>query len=78
VLNIVRHEVEVHCPADAIPEFFDIDLSGKKIGDSIHISEVTLPKGVTPVIDRDFTIATIVAPAAGVENAVEAEGDAEA
>ncbi|ACE92132.1 50S ribosomal protein L25 [Rhizobium phaseoli] len=78
VLNIVRHEVEVHCPADAIPEFFDIDLSGKKIGDSIHISEVTLPKGVTPVIDRDFTIATIVAPAAGVESAVEAEGDAEA
>ncbi|SCB57184.1 LSU ribosomal protein L25P [Rhizobium aethiopicum] len=79
VLNIVRHQVEVHCPADAIPEFFDIDLSGKKIGDSIHISEVTLPKGVTPVIDRDFTIATIVAPAAGVdESAAEAEGEAEA
>ncbi|MBX4925184.1 large subunit ribosomal protein L25 [Rhizobium binae] len=79
VLNIVRHEVEVHCPADAIPEFFSIDLSGKKIGDSIHISEVTLPKGVTPVIDRDFTIATIVAPAGGVdESAVEGEGEAEA
>ncbi len=79
VLNIVRHQVEVHCPADAIPEFFDIDLSGKKIGDSIHISEVTLPKGVTPVIDRDFTIATIVAPAAGVdESAAEAEGETEA
>ncbi|ABC91792.1 50S ribosomal protein L25 [Rhizobium etli CFN 42] len=79
VLNIVRHEVEVHCPADAIPEFFNIDLSGKKIGDSIHISEVTLPKSVTPVIDRDFTIATIVAPAGGVdESAAEAEGEAEA
>ncbi|MBX4955480.1 50S ribosomal protein L25/general stress protein Ctc [Rhizobium lentis] len=79
VLNIVRHEIEVHCPADAIPEFFNIDLSGKKIGDSIHISEVTLPKGVTTVIDRDFTIATIVAPAAGVDDsAAEAEGEAEA
>ncbi|ARO25100.1 large subunit ribosomal protein L25 [Rhizobium aethiopicum] len=79
VLNIVRHEVEVHCPADAIPEFFNIDLSGKKIGDSIHISEVTLPKGVSPVIDRDFTIATIVAPAGGVdESGAEAEGEAEA
>ncbi|MBY5899094.1 50S ribosomal protein L25/general stress protein Ctc [Rhizobium leguminosarum] len=77
VLNIVRHEVEVHCPADAIPEFFDIDLSGKKIGDSIHISEVTLPKGVTPVIDRDFTIATIIAPAAGIDESA-AEGEAEA
>ena len=78
VLNIVRHDVEVHCPADAIPEFFNIDLSGKKIGDSIHISEVTLPKGVTTVIsDRDFTIATIVAPAAGVSEEEEA-GEAEA
>ncbi|MBB3462104.1 50S ribosomal protein L25/general stress protein Ctc [Rhizobium sp. BK377] len=78
VLNIVRHEVEVHCPANAIPEFFTVDLSGHKIGDSIHISEVTLPKGVTPVIaDRDFTIATIIAPAAGVDEAA-AEGEAEA
>ncbi len=75
VLNIVRHEVEVHCPADAIPEFFAVDLSGKKIGDSIHISEVALPKGVSPVIaDRDFTIATIVAPAGGIdETAAEPE-----
>jgi large subunit ribosomal protein L25 len=77
VLNIVRHEVEVHCPADAIPEFFNIDLGGKKIGDSIHISEVTLPKGVTPVIDRDFTIATIIAPAGGIDETA-AEGGAEA
>jgi large subunit ribosomal protein L25 len=77
VLNIVRHEVEVHCPADAIPEFFNIDLSGKKIGDSIHIAEVTLPKGVTPVIDRDFTIATIIAPAGGIDETA-AEGGAEA
>ncbi|MGO7165743.1 50S ribosomal protein L25/general stress protein Ctc [Rhizobium leguminosarum] len=77
VLNIVRHEVEVHCPADAIPEFFNIDLSGKKIGDSIHIAEVTLPMGVTPVIDRDFTIATIIAPAGGIDETA-AEGGAEA
>ena len=78
VLNIVRHEVEVHCPANAIPEFFTVDLSGHKIGDSIHISEVTLPKGVTPTIaDRDFTIATIVAPAAGIDESA-AEGEAEA
>lgn len=64
VLNIVRHDVELHAPANAIPEAIEIDLTGKVIGDSIHISDVTLPKGVTPVIqDRDFTIATIAAPA---------------
>lgn len=77
VLNIVRHEVELQCPANDIPEFITVDLSGHKIGASLHISHVTLPKGVTPVIgDRDFTIATIVAPAGGVSE--EAEGSAEA
>ena len=68
VLNIVRHEVEMNCSADSIPEFITVDLAGLKVGDSVHISHVKLPNGVTPVIsDRDFTIATIVAPAAGVE-----------
>jgi len=81
VLNIVRHEIEFHCPANAIPEFIEVDLSGHDIGDSIHISAVKLPKGVKPVIgDRDFTIATIAAPAGlkSEEGAAAAEGEAEA
>ncbi|MBX2804690.1 MAG: 50S ribosomal protein L25/general stress protein Ctc [Hyphomicrobiales bacterium] len=61
-LNIVRHEVELSCPADAIPENIEISLEGYDIGDSIHISAVKLPANVTPTIQgRDFTIATIVA-----------------
>ncbi|QRM56280.1 50S ribosomal protein L25/general stress protein Ctc [Sinorhizobium sp. BG8] len=76
VLNIVRHEVEVYCPANDIPEFLTADLTGLKIGEGIHISHITLPSGVSPVIaDRDFTIATIVAPAGGVSE--EAETTAE-
>ena len=72
VLNVVRHEVELHCPANDIPEFITVDLAGHKIGDSLHISHVKLPAGVTPVIaDRDFTIATIVAPAGGVSETAE-------
>ncbi|WP_455476729.1 50S ribosomal protein L25/general stress protein Ctc [Bartonella sp. B41] len=64
VLNIIRHEIECTAPANAIPEAIEIDLSSYSIGDSIHISAVKLPEGVTPVIqDRDFTIATISAPA---------------
>jgi len=64
VLNIVRHDIELHAPANAIPDAIEIDLTGTQIGDSIHISAVTLPAGVTSVIhDRDFTIATIAAPA---------------
>jgi large subunit ribosomal protein L25 len=64
VLNIVRHEIEVTAPADAIPDHIVVDLSGLDINDSVHISAVKLPAGVTPVItDRDFTVATIAAPA---------------
>ncbi|WP_295558882.1 50S ribosomal protein L25/general stress protein Ctc [uncultured Hyphomicrobium sp.] len=59
VLNIVRHDVEVFCPYDRIPPFFEINLEGLEIGRSIHISSVAMPDGVTPVIARDFTVATI-------------------
>nr|WP_298101280.1 50S ribosomal protein L25/general stress protein Ctc [uncultured Shinella sp.] len=77
VLNIVRHAVELHALAGDIPEFLTADLSGLKVGDGIHISNIKLPKGTSPVIsDRDFTIATIAAPAAGVKEE-EAEGSAE-
>ena len=63
VLNIVRHELELVCDAASIPEEIAISLSGLDIGDSIHISSVTLPVGSTSAItDRDFTIATVVAP----------------
>lgn len=80
VLNVVRHEVELSAPADSIPEAVEIDLTGKEVGDSIHISEVTLPNGVEPTItDRDFTIATIAAPTvAPADEDEEAEEAAEA
>ena len=65
VLNVVRHELELICDAAEIPDEITIDLTGYDVGDSIHISAVTLPKGVTSAIeDRDYTIATIVAPSA--------------
>ncbi len=63
VLNIVRHELELVCDADKIPDDIQIDVTGLDVGDSIHISNVTLPAGsVSAITDRDFTIATIVAP----------------
>jgi large subunit ribosomal protein L25 len=63
VLNIVRHELELLCPNADIPDEIQIDVTGKEIGDAIHISEVALPAGVKSVItDRDFTIATLIAP----------------
>ena len=65
VLNIVRHELELVCDASRIPDDIEIDVTGLDVGDSIHISSVTLPAGsVSAITDRDFTIATIVAPSA--------------
>ncbi len=65
VLNIVRHELDLVCTPDSIPDDVVIDLSGYEVGDSIHISAVNLPAGVKSAItDRDFTIATVVAPSA--------------
>lgn len=59
-LNIVRHTIKLKCKANAIPEEIVVDLTGRDIGDSVHISQIQLPKGARPVIaDRDFTIATI-------------------
>jgi large subunit ribosomal protein L25 len=73
-LNVVRHEVELYCPAEAIPDQIEIDLTGLNIGDSVHISQIKLPDGVTPTItDRDFTIATI----AGAGPEIEEEGEEE-
>jgi len=65
VLNVVRHELELVCENDKIPGEIEIDVTGKEVGDSIHISELTLPEGSESAItDRDFTIATLVAPSA--------------
>jgi large subunit ribosomal protein L25 len=77
VLNIVRHAVEVYCPADSIPEAFIGDLTGLDLGDGIHISDITLPEGIELTItDRDFTIATIAAPA-GLKSEEEEAAEAE-
>jgi large subunit ribosomal protein L25 len=78
VLNIVRHEIPVRCPADAIPDHFDVDLTGLEIGNSVHISAIALPPNVRPTItERNFTVATIVGrtaeePAPGAAVAAEA------
>ena len=83
VLNVVRHDLELVCDADKIPNDIRIDVTGLDIGDSIHISHVKLPAGSTSAItDRDFTIATIVAPSglrseAG-DTQTETEGEAAA
>ena len=68
VLNLVRREVELSCNANNIPNELQFDLINSEIGDSIKISNITLPDGVIPTItDRDFVVATLVPPTVEVE-----------
>ena len=68
VLNIIRHEVLMLCPADHIPDSLEADLSGLDIHGTVHISSIKLPEGCKPLIhERDFTIASIVAPTSVIE-----------
>ena len=78
VLNVVRHELELVCDAAKIPNEIAISLAGLEIGDAVHISSVTLPEGSKSAIeDRDFTVATVVAPSAmkAEEEETAAEGE---
>lgn len=78
VLNVVRHEIELLCRADAIPERVTASLAGLDIGASVHINDIALPGGTSPTIgDRNFTIATIAAPTVQVEGEVEEEVEGE-
>ena len=68
VLNIVRHTVDLICPAENIPDFLEGDLSGLDINDSLHLNDIKLPEGAKPAIHgHDQTIASIVAPTSVIE-----------
>ena len=68
VLNIVRRLIELTCDAIKIPEKLQFDLFESEIGDSIKISNIKLPDGVSPTItDRDFVVATLAPPTVEVE-----------
>lgn len=58
-LNVVRHEIEFFCTPESIPSRIDVDVRNINIGSSVHISAISLPEGVRPTIDRDFTVITV-------------------
>lgn len=77
VLQVVRNEVELKVTAGDIPELLEVDLTGLEIGDTINISDITLPKGTRPMItDRDFVIANVSAPASLLSEEDEGDDDA--
>jgi large subunit ribosomal protein L25 len=63
-LNIVSHTLSLYCSAEFIPDEITIDVAGMNIGQSIHLSDIKLPEGVTAVSrDDDLTLCTIAAQA---------------
>ena len=76
-LVVVRNEVELEVTAGDIPDHITVDLTGKKIGDVIHINDVVLPEGAKPTVDRNFVIANISAPSGLRSSDGESSDDAE-
>ncbi len=70
-LTVVRAEVELEVLAGDIPDHITVDLTGKQIGDVIHINDVVLPAGAKPTINRNFVIAKIDAPSGLVASEAE-------
>jgi large subunit ribosomal protein L25 len=62
-LNIVSHSLSLYCSADFIPDEIMVDVAGMQIGQSIHVSNITLPEGVSLVSRDDLTLCTISAQA---------------
>lgn len=76
-VNIVTHTLDIRCPADAIPEAFEVDVSGLEINHSRHMSDVSLPPNVRPFMHGDATLVTIVPPS-GYAEELKAAADAAA
>lgn len=78
-LNVVRHELELTCAPNAIPEMIEVDMAEADIGTSIHISAISLPEGVTSTItDRDFTIVTVTMSGPSAKDEIDEEVSDEA
>ncbi len=78
VLNVAYHELELRCAVTDIPEAVEVDLSKAEIGDSVHLSQITLPKGAEIKTKEDITIASIIEPKEFVEVEITApKSDAE-
>lgn len=61
-LQLIRHELEILCLPTEIPPSIEIDVAALKIGDVVHIDDLTLPKGVEAPHDVNFTVLTVVSP----------------
>lgn len=58
VLQHLAHKLEIECLPKDIPEFIEVDISNLKIGDVIHVSEISIP-GVTFITNPEQIVVTV-------------------
>lgn len=79
VVDLVISELPMRCAPDKIPETIDVDISNMQIGDSLHVEQLTLPEGVSVLIEPGETVVSIAAPrTATTTESAEASAPAEA
>ncbi len=76
VLEVILHTLEIECLPGDLPEFITVDISGLGIGDSVHVRNLKLPKGVTVLNDADLTLASVAPPTVVEEPAAPADAPA--
>lgn len=72
VTQTILREIEIECNPTEIPESIKVDISEMKVGDSLHVSEVSFPTGVKPMTAPERTIITVSLPKEEKEEPVEA------
>jgi large subunit ribosomal protein L25 len=72
MLQHALDELEIRCMPDAIPESIEVDISGLEIGDSVHVSQITLPEGVESLEDPDRSVCSVLPPTVAKEEVPEA------
>lgn len=67
------HAIEITCLPNDLPETIEVNINHLAIGDSLHIGDITYPKGVTPTHAADVVVAHVGKPAGAVsESAADA------
>jgi len=62
ILQPIVREIEVECLPLDIPEFFNVEVSGLDIGDSVHIEDIVMPEGITALFESNFALVSVVTP----------------
>ncbi len=77
ILQMVRHEVDVFCYPNEIPESIEVDITNMEMGDSLHIGDIALDETIELADEGNFTVVTVLSPKVEEEEVEEEELEGE-